>query len=218
MGFIPVIISALEAKEKAAQQQVAQAQSPQWQMPNPYGPQLGGPQGGGGGGRGGGGNPNSVTGMLMRYVAKRFLNGGAQNGQVTQGDTGIPVTVPGQGPIPVEPAGQGGTGEPSQGPGGGSPTPDSTPEEPVSTGPTAGLQDIGDVADSLAQGRIVTKPMIARIGEKGPEAVVPLTPRPGNRLQPDILEAHVSAPKIPGIKYSRYKGFNRFGPGQGGEI
>lgn len=69
-----------------------------------------------------------------------------------------------------------------------------------------------------AKGTIVTKPTIARIGESGPEAVVPLTPRPGNHLNPDILEGHVSEPKVPGVRYSRYKTYNRLGPGQGGEI
>ena len=65
----------------------------------------------------------------------------------------------------------------------------------------------------LGGGGIVTKPTLARIGERGPEAVVPLTPRPGNKLQPDLLEGHVTAPKVPGVRYSRYKSFNRFGSG-----
>lgn len=68
------------------------------------------------------------------------------------------------------------------------------------------------------QGAIVTKPTIARIGEKGPEAVIPLTPRAGNKMQPDIMEGHISAPRVPGIKYSRYRSFNRLGGGQGGEL
>lgn len=71
---------------------------------------------------------------------------------------------------------------------------------------------------NAAQGTLVTSPTIARIGEKGPEAVVPLTPRPGNKMQPDILEGHVSAPRVPGVRYSRYRTFNRLGPGQGGEL
>ena len=83
----------------------------------------------------------------------------------------------------------------------------------------AGVVDAatGPAADAalmmLGGGGIVTKPTLARIGERGPEAVVPLTPRPGNKLQPDLLEGHVTAPKVPGVKYSRYKSFNRFGSG-----
>ena len=65
----------------------------------------------------------------------------------------------------------------------------------------------------LGGGGIVTKPTLARIGERGPEAVVPLTPRAGNKLQPDLLEGHITAPKVPGVRYSRYKSFNRFGSG-----
>ena len=72
--------------------------------------------------------------------------------------------------------------------------------------------------EAMAAGQIVTKPTFARIGEHGPEAVVPLTPRAGNHLQPDILEGHVSGPKVPGVRYSRYRGFNRLAPGVGGEL
>jgi hypothetical protein len=73
----------------------------------------------------------------------------------------------------------------------------------------------GDVAEAalLAGGGVITQPTLARIGERGPEAVVPLTPRPGNKMQPDLLEGHGAAPHVPGVKYSRYKSFNRFGSG-----
>jgi hypothetical protein len=78
-------------------------------------------------------------------------------------------------------------------------------------GDAAGGMGIG--ADLLAGGSVITEPTLARIGERGPEAVVPLTPRPSNKMQPDLLEAHGTAPKVPGVKYSRYKSFNRFGGG-----
>ena len=96
---------------------------------------------------------------------------------------------------------------------------------PGATGDAAdGIADAGAdaAADSvavdaalLAGGGIITKPTLARIGEKGPEAVVPLTPRPGNKMQPDLLEGHMGMPHVPGVKYSRYKSFNRFGSGGG---
>lgn len=38
------------------------------------------------------------------------------------------------------------------------------------------------------QGTVVTEPTIAKVGENGPEMVVPLNPRAGNHLQPDILQ------------------------------
>ncbi len=41
--------------------------------------------------------------------------------------------------------------------------------------------------ESLAQGKIVTKPTVARLGESGPEAVIPLSPTPGAKLSPDLL-------------------------------
>ena len=66
---------------------------------------------------------------------------------------------------------------------------------------------------NLAGGKLITSPVVARLGESGPEAVVPLTPRPGNKLQPDLLEGHVGAPRVPGVQYSRYRRFNRFARG-----
>ena len=64
-------------------------------------------------------------------------------------------------------------------------------------------------------GTVVSQPMIAKLGEHGPEAVIPLNARAQNRMQPDMLEGHITAPKVPGVRYSRYRTFNRFG-GQGG--
>ena len=63
------------------------------------------------------------------------------------------------------------------------------------------------IALGLKGGAIITEPTLARIGEHGPEAVVPLTPRATNKMQPDLLEGHITAPKVPGVRYSRYKSF-----------
>ena len=49
--------------------------------------------------------------------------------------------------------------------------------------------------DSMAKGQIVTHPTVARLGESGPEAVIPLSPTPGAKLSPDLL----------GSAYSRYQ-------------
>ena len=81
----------------------------------------------------------------------------------------------------------------------------------------AAAPDLAELA-LLGGGGIVTKPTLARIGERGPEAVVPLTPRPGNKMQPDVLEGRIAAPRVPGVHYARYKSFNRLGPGVGGSI
>ena len=71
-----------------------------------------------------------------------------------------------------------------------------------------GIRTAAEAAVGLADGStLVTKPTIAKIGERGPEMVVPLQARAGNRVQPDVLEGHIQAPKVPGIKYSRYKSF-----------
>ena len=74
------------------------------------------------------------------------------------------------------------------------------------------------IDEAAAQGTVVTRPTIAKLGEEGPEAVVPLTPRAGNKMQPDLLEGRIAEPSVPGIRYSRYKGANRFGPGAGGPV
>lgn len=84
---------------------------------------------------------------------------------------------------------------------------------------------------SMAHGGVAGNPMMARVGESGPEmaghqlvkspsivhlekgdAVVPLTPRSTNKLQPDLLEGHGVAPKVPGMAFSRYKSY---GTGRG---
>lgn len=65
----------------------------------------------------------------------------------------------------------------------------------------------GVVPEAMAHGKIVTSPTIARVGESGPEAVIPLTPRAHNKLNPDLLEGHITNPKVPGIRYSSYRHF-----------
>lgn len=76
--------------------------------------------------------------------------------------------------------------------------------------PGLGIQSrwTGTQMPSYGKGKLVTHPVVARLGESGPEAVIPLTPRVGNKLQPDLLEGHGAAPKVPGVSYSRYKGFS----------
>ena len=56
--------------------------------------------------------------------------------------------------------------------------------------------------EDLGAGKLVTKPTIARVGEKGPEAIIPLTPRAGNKLSPDLLKDFPS-----GIPHPRYRSF-----------
>ena len=64
------------------------------------------------------------------------------------------------------------------------------------------------VAAGLAKGAtMVTQPTIAKIGESGPEMVVPMNASAHNRVQPDVLEGHITAPKVPGVRYNRYKAF-----------
>jgi hypothetical protein len=111
-----------------------------------------------------------------------------------------------------------GDNAPAQGPGamGQIPGPTGPPgADPMATDVGS---DMGSGIPQLAGGTLITKPTIAKIGEAGPEAVVPLTPRPGNKMQPDIIEGRVAAPRVPGVHYSRYKSFNRFGPNAGGNI
>jgi hypothetical protein len=44
-----------------------------------------------------------------------------------------------------------------------------------------------DGVEMLSQGALVTKPMIAKVGEAGPEAVIPLTDQPSARVSSDML-------------------------------
>lgn len=108
--------------------------------------------------------------------------------------------------------------------------------KPKSSDAASDATDVGDLGGDagladlalMAKGGIAPHPMTAKVAESGPEmagghiisspsivklnkgeAVVPLTPRPGNKLQPDLLEGHVAAPHV---HYSR---FQRYGQGRG---
>src|SRR6185436_13212535 len=58
------------------------------------------------------------------------------------------------------------------------------------------IEQMGGIAPMfMERGGVVTQPTLVKLAEHGqPEAVVPLTPRPGNRLQPDMLEGHINPP------------------------
>ncbi len=74
----------------------------------------------------------------------------------------------------------------------------------------AGNKETVRVAESgpeMAGGKIVSSPSIVSLN-KG-DSVIPLTPRPGNKFQPDLLEGHIAPPKVPGIQYSRYKSYGQ---------
>lgn len=75
-------------------------------------------------------------------------------------------------------------------------------------------EEAADIAPLLLEkGAIITQPSLVRLAEHGqPEAVVPLTPRAGNKMQPDLLEGHVAPPKPQGVNYSRMA---RYGQGRG---
>ena len=155
------------------------------------------------------------------YQSNRMNPSSIRNMQPPAG-TPIPPMPAGMAPPPPPPV----SAPPGSGvgvaPGTGGPTPPMspmpTPPMLLSMQPDDPTGGMGSPVESLARGKIVTRPMIARIGENGPEAVVPLTPRAGNHMQPDIMEGHITPPKTPGIRYSRYTGYNRFGPGQGGVL
>jgi hypothetical protein len=61
--------------------------------------------------------------------------------------------------------------------------------------------------EPMAHGKLVTKPTIAKLGESGPEIVIPLNNAPGNHTRPDLLMGHLQPPQVQGLKYQRYKGY-----------
>ncbi len=61
--------------------------------------------------------------------------------------------------------------------------------------------------ENAGQGKLVTHPIIARVGEKGPEAIIPLNNAPGNHVRPDMLQGHLAPPKVPGMRYQKFKGY-----------
>jgi hypothetical protein len=70
---------------------------------------------------------------------------------------------------------------------------------PIGAGDEAGQQDTPDLSmgsdagdagiDIMGSGKIVTQPTLAEVGDKGPEAVVPLTDQPGAKITPGSLGA-----------------------------
>jgi hypothetical protein len=73
--------------------------------------------------------------------------------------------------------------------------------------PKPGIARIAESGPEIAGGRVVTQPSLVKLN-KG-EAVIPLTPRPQNKLQPDLLEGHLAAPKVPGLQFARYKSYGQ---------
>lgn len=65
----------------------------------------------------------------------------------------------------------------------------------------------GPPIESYGAGKLVTHPTVARLGEAGPEMVIPLNGKPGNHTRPDLLEGHLAQPQIKGVRYQRYRGF-----------
>jgi hypothetical protein len=71
----------------------------------------------------------------------------------------------------------------------------STPQEQA---PSASDSLAGLTPELMASGRLVTSPTVAMIGEKGPEAVVPLNNNPMNKV------SGLNATMLPGVR-SRYR-------------
>ena len=140
-------------------------------------------------------NPSPDTTLIGSALGRYQTHKAAQNGALS-GKTGSQVQAPGAPGVPVlggvdpniRDQMMGGPGaNPSWGESGGE-------SEPFGY-------------DNEAQGRLVTKPTIARIADKGPELVVPMNSAAGNRVRPDMLEGHLQAPKVPGVRYQQFKGY-----------
>ena len=127
------------------------------------------------------------------------------NPEVT-GDVGAPAQAPWS-PPPVTPAPQVTSGSDQSTAGAQSQWGNNNTSQQSPVGNI--LQGLAGKALGLRGGSIVTQPTLAKIGEHGPEAVVPLTPRAGNKLQPDLLEGHITPAKVPGVRYSRYRSYSR---------
>lgn len=71
---------------------------------------------------------------------------------------------------------------------------DGTPMPSAGPAPTVGAYSGGDdYGEPMAEGKIVTKPTLALIGERQPEAVVPLAHRTGAKVRPGMA--------MPGRRY-----------------
>jgi hypothetical protein len=101
-----------------------------------------------------------------------------------------------------------GAGQEIAGPGWtGQPAPPIQPPQPPQPG-VPPSDDAGPMGyDNAARGVLVTKPIIARVGENGPEAIVPLNNNAGNKVRPDLLEGHLAPPHVPGMRYQKFKGY-----------
>lgn len=91
--------------------------------------------------------------------------------------------------------------------------PQPMPDADYALGGMAPHRQIARVAESGPEnvnGKIISSPSIVALN-KG-DTVVPLTPHANNKMQPDLLEGHVAAPKPSGEQFSR---FQRYGTGRG---
>jgi hypothetical protein len=148
-------------------------------------------------------NQQGLLGAAGRYMRNRRNAQDSPNAPSNY-DADVPGVVPAHLTDPSDPndpnryMGQ----PPLEGPDPGQVAASSQWNQPPTAGRLPGLASL-----AAASGTVVTSPTIAKIGEKGPEMVVPLKARGGNRIQPDVLEGHITPPKSPNIRYSRYRSF-----------
>ena len=89
---------------------------------------------------------------------------------------------------------------------------DTTPQPALSPAtqdspPPEAMNDALDMAsDSFARGQVVTSPVIARLGEHGPEAVIPLSSGPNDKTSTSMLtDQPIQSPKsLGGTARARY--------------
>lgn len=53
--------------------------------------------------------------------------------------------------------------------------------------PPSGVDLSQENPEAMAGGKIVTKPTLAMVGDSGPEAVIPMNPKPGAKTSPGML-------------------------------
>lgn len=78
------------------------------------------------------------------------------------------------------------------------------PQEQEMAGDTTAL---GPGPEAMARGKLVTQPTVARLGESGPEMVIPLNGKAGNHTSPRMLEGQLNMPHVGGMRYQRYRGY-----------
>lgn len=134
-------------------------------------------------------NAGRMVGKFQRYHAQH----GPPPPSYTAGHPAqAPVSDPSQSPDPFD-----GSVDPSQ-------AASSGPQEQEMAG---GNSPNGPPIESYGGGKLVTQPTVARLGESGPEMVIPLNGKPGNHTRPDLLEGHLAPPQIKGMRYQRYRAF-----------